>query len=99
MGQASKQNLSLKGIEGLEPIQVTVKAATYLGKQLVQVADTAKGVTSEVKYTKLKDITFHNGVIEVELAGKPLATAVETARGFVGIAFRIALKKFYYTKA
>jgi hypothetical protein len=90
MGQAGKQKISLKSIEGLEPVHVTLKAATYLGKQSVQVADTAKGITSEVKYAKLKDISFQNGIIEVELAGKPMATAVETARGFVGIAFHIS---------
>lgn len=88
-GQNSKQNLSLKNIEGLVPVHVTVEPESYLGKQSVRVADTARGITSEVKYAKLKDITFHNGVIEVELAGKPMAAAVESARGFVGIAFRI----------
>lgn len=51
--------------------------------------DTAQGITSELKYAKLPEVQFHNGSIEVELAGKPLSTAAETARGFVGIAFRI----------
>jgi hypothetical protein len=77
-------------MEGLEPVYISLKAANCLGKQSVQVANTAKGITTEVKYAKLKDFSFHNGVIEVEVAGKPLATAVETARGFVGIAFRIS---------
>ncbi|MDO1447473.1 hypothetical protein Q0590_14490 [Rhodocytophaga aerolata] len=90
MSQTGKHQFPLKSMEGLEPVHVTLKAANYLGKQSVQVTDTAKGITSEVKYVKLKDISFHNGVIEVELAGKPSATAVETARGFVGIAFRIS---------
>jgi hypothetical protein len=89
-GQPGTQNLPLKNAEGLVPVHVTVAAESYLGKQSVRVADTARGITSEVKYAKFKDIAFHNGVIEVELAGKPMATAGESARGFVGIAFRIS---------
>ncbi len=89
IGQSNKHSLPLKNTQGLLPVHVTVAAESYLGKQSVRVADTAKGITSEVKYAKLTGITFHNGVIEVELAGKPSATAVESARGFVGIAFRI----------
>ena len=37
----------------------------------------------------LKDSSFQNGTIEVELAGKPAAGAPAAARGFVGIAFRV----------
>jgi hypothetical protein len=33
---------------------------------------------------------FHNGTIEIEVAGKPRAGAPADARGFVGIAFRVA---------
>ncbi len=90
VGQTKKQQLALKNAEGLLPVHVVVQAEAYQGKPSVRVADTAKGITSEVKYAKLKDIAFHNGIIEVELAGKPLATAGESARGFVGIAFRIS---------
>jgi hypothetical protein len=89
VGQSGQQRFPLKSMAGLEPVQVEVATATYTGKQSVRVAETAKEISSEVKYAKLKDLTFHNGVIEVELAGKPLPTAGESARGFVGIAFRI----------
>jgi hypothetical protein len=33
---------------------------------------------------------FHNGTIEVDVAGKPGAGAPAEARGFVGVAFRVA---------
>ena len=39
---------------------------------------------------ELTGIEFHDGVIEVELAGEPAADAGPQARGFVGIAFRIS---------
>ena len=39
---------------------------------------------------KLKDFDFHNGEIEVEMLSKLLPDAPDFARGFIGIAFRIA---------
>lgn len=76
--------------EGLQPQHVTLAAATYQGKRCVQVVDTARGITSARKYALLRNFTFHNGTIEVEVAGKPTPGAAESARGFVGLAFRIA---------
>lgn len=37
----------------------------------------------------LKDGPFHNGTIEVAVAGQPSAGAPDAARGFVGMAFRV----------
>lgn len=41
-------------------------------------------------YVKLADDTFHNGTIEVKVRSRFLPDAPEFARGFIGIAFRIA---------
>lgn len=87
--QVNKKHFALKDTSGLKAFHVAIGAESYLGKKSVEVSDTAQGITSELKYAKLSDLIFSNGTIEVELAGKPLGTAVETARGFVGIAFRI----------
>jgi hypothetical protein len=37
----------------------------------------------------IEGLDFSNGVIELEIAGAPAAGALEGARGFVGIAFRL----------
>jgi len=37
----------------------------------------------------LQGIQFHNGTIEADLAGAPAKGADESARGFIGIAFRV----------
>ncbi|WP_276371913.1 hypothetical protein [Chryseolinea sp. H1M3-3] len=87
--QTEKKLFPLKGTEGLMAVHVKIQASDHEGKKSVMVVDTAQGITSELKYAKLRELTFHNGTIEVELAGKPKNTAVEAARGFVGIAFRI----------
>lgn len=44
----------------------------------------------EDKLVIVPGIISHNGQIEAELAGAPVAGAAEAARGFVGIAFRVA---------
>ncbi len=38
----------------------------------------------------LKDTSFQDGRIEIDVAGKPAAGASELARGFIGVAFRVA---------
>jgi hypothetical protein len=89
VSQGGKKTFLLNNTADLTAIHVKIMAATYLNKKSIRVSDTAQGITSELKYAKLSSLSFHNGTIEVELAGKPLGTAAETARGFVGIAFRI----------
>ena len=56
----------------------------YQGKEGTRLVDRGGGGLALVKGPP-----FHNGAIEVELAGKPSAGASATARGFVGIAFRL----------
>ena len=58
---------------------------TYQGKQATRLAGRdGDGGIALVKNSKFKD-----GTIEVELTGSPGAGASATARGFVGIAFRV----------
>ena len=90
LGQAGQRKFKLEDTTGLTPLGISLKPSTYLGKKSVQVLDTAHGITSGTKLARLKDLTFHNGTIELEVAGKPTATAGETARGFIGIAFRLS---------
>ena len=47
-------------------------------------------------YAIVKGAAFHNGEIQVELAGRPAAGAGAAARGFVGIAFRLQNDQFEY---
>ena len=70
------------------PFAVVTSEEIYLGKRSLKVVD--NGGDSEIKFVKLAGLDFKNGIIELEVAGKPSATAGEGARGFVGAAFRIA---------
>ena len=41
-------------------------------------------------FARIKDIEFCDGIIEIDVAGRRLPNAFPEARGFIGIAFRIA---------
>jgi hypothetical protein len=75
---------------GLTAVNVQLSVGSLNHQKSVRVADGPGFTSSELKFAKLSEVEFHNGIIELELAGQPLATASETARGFVGIAFRIS---------
>lgn len=93
IAQPGQHKMPLNSLDGLLPVKAQVSAENYLGKSSVHVVDSGMaGNTNnpEVSHAKIKDLRFHNGVIELELVAKPLATAGELARGFVGVAFRIA---------
>jgi hypothetical protein len=67
---------------------VSIAQITYQGRSAIQVvaqADAANGSS----YAIIKDASFRDGAIEVDLAGKPAAGSAAAARGFIGIAFRI----------
>src|SRR5215467_11877720 len=93
----AQSNQDVPGIvlDRLDLHGVTTQAVTYDGKPAVRVdalPDTANGAS----YAVLKGSRFHNGTIEVELAGKPGANAGPGARGFIGIAFRVQGNHFEY---
>ena len=80
--------LAAQTVLQLDGKNVKVAQTTFKGRGAVQViaAPDAPNVTS---YAVLKDSSFRNGTIEVDLAGQPAAGAGEGARGFIGIAFRL----------
>lgn len=82
-------------MDALKPHQVTIEQVEYKGRKAVRVTPKS---SSDVDMLAVLTAgpAFHNGTIEVDVAGKPGAVAFEGARGFVGVAFRTAsdLKKF-----
>ena len=47
-------------------------------------------------FAVVKNFTFHNGTIDVEVSGAPSRTADVQARGFIGVAFRMAAEGARY---
>ncbi len=80
--------LVAQSVDRLVGKNVSIAQTNYQGRSAVQVIakrDAANGTS----YAQVKDVSFHNGVIEVDLAGQPAADAGAGARGFIGVAFRI----------
>ena len=91
----SSQNVSGIALDQLEMHNVKAEAVNYNGKPAVRV-DALPEAANGASYAILKGSRFHNGTIEVELAGKPGANAGPGARGFIGIAFRVQGNRFEY---
>ena len=103
-GSLAAQAIPLDTAIGLQPHGVEIVAATYQGRKAVKVVDSPKSDPAWAAshsvagggIAVLPDVTFHNGVIEVEVAGKPQAGAFGDARGFVGLAFRVNAQAIKY---
>jgi hypothetical protein len=93
---AYAQTIRLDSNSGLRPNGVSIHAATYEGRDALQVTslpESDAGWKNNPSGTGggialIPGVLFHNGTIEVDVAGKPQANAPAVARGFVGVAFR-----------
>jgi hypothetical protein len=101
---SAAQTFDLNSAKGLQAHDVTVEAATYRGRKAVRVLPAA-APDAELVAPKngegggvvvLQGTSFHNGTIELDVAGKPRAGAPSDARGFVGVAFRVAAEPSRY---
>ena len=82
-------------VDQVIPHKVKLESVEYLGKHAVKISEDGQVADGEA-YAIVKGSTFHNGAIEVELAGRPAAGAGEGARGFIGIAFRLQGDQYEY---
>jgi hypothetical protein len=103
-GLATTQSFLLDSTNGLQAHDVTVEAVNYQGRKSVRVMPAAPAA-SELAVAKngegggivvLQGMSFHNGTIEVDLAGNPRTGAGADARGFVGVAFRVSADSSRY---
>ena len=74
----------------VRPHNVTVTAARFGGSDALEVRLTGpyRGPDNDT-FAFVPDVDFHDGTIEVDVAGSTLPDAPPGARGFVGITFRI----------
>ena len=85
------QTISLDSPEQMKLLNVKAETVTFKGRKALRVLDAAAAdAGDEGRLVVLTKTDFQDGVIEVDLAGEPGPGAPEGARGFVGIAFRVA---------
>ena len=83
--------IPLDNLNEMDPRNVKMEQVTYKGRKALRASDAAPAnVEDGIQLVILNKTKFQDGVIEIELAGEPAANAGAGARGFVGVAFRVA---------
>jgi hypothetical protein len=80
--------LAAQSADRLVAKNASITQTSYKGRNAIQVI-AKPDAANATSYAVVKDASFRDGVIEVDLAGQPAAGAAAAARGFIGIAFRI----------
>ncbi|MEA2788860.1 MAG: hypothetical protein QOG73_1266 [Acetobacteraceae bacterium] len=89
-GEMNSVVLPLNDAATVRAHNVTVRSVSYAGSDALQVRLTGayRGPDTDT-FAYVPGVDFHDGTIDVDVAGFPLPDAPSGARGFVGIAFRI----------
>ena len=75
----------------LKRINVAAENVAFENRRVLRLSDTAPAGTGDNGRLALLPIEdFRDGIIEIEVAGEPGPGAAQAARGFVGVAFRVA---------
>ena len=80
--------LAAQSADRLTAKSVKIAQTTFKGRSAIQVIAAADAANA-MSYAVIRDESFRDGTVEVDLAGQPAAGAGEGARGFIGIAFRL----------
>jgi len=85
---AAAAPLAAQSVDRLAGKNVSIAQTNYKGRSAIQVIANADAANA-TSYAVVKEVSFRDGVIEVDLAGQPATGAAAGARGFIGIAFRV----------
>ena len=90
VAQGGTVTLPLNDASQVRPRNVTAAGVNYHGSDALEVRQIGpyRGYDTDT-FAYVPGIDFHDGTIEVDVAGALLPTAPPDARGFVGVAFRI----------
>lgn len=80
--------LAAQRADRLDGRNVSIAETTFKGRSAIRVT-AAPEAQNAASYAVVKDVSFRDGTIEVDVAGQPGARAGSGARGFIGIAFRL----------
>lgn len=80
--------IAAQTVDRLTGKNVSIAQTTFKGRSAIQLIAAPEAVNA-TSYAVVKDTSFLNGTIEVDVAGQPAAGAAAGARGFIGIAFRL----------
>jgi hypothetical protein len=96
LGQ-SFQEIGLQGPDKLEVHNVKAESVTYLGRAAVRITDVgAANLDDASRLAIIRETSFQNGMIEVNLSGDTAPDARPELRGFVGISFRVSPDRSHF---
>ena len=85
---AAAAPLAAQSVDRLAGKNVSIAQKNYQGRSAIQLIAKPEAANA-TSYALVKDVSFRDGVIEVDLAGQPASGAFAGARGFIGMAFRV----------
>jgi hypothetical protein len=88
------ENIPLTNSRSFELRKTEAEILTYRGRRALRLTEKPAGAGQLLAI--LRDRPFHNGTIELDLAGARSKTAGESDRGFIGIAFRMQPDEAHY---
>jgi hypothetical protein len=88
------ENISLTHHGSLEFRNTEARTVTYRGRRALELTEKPAG--SGQVLAILRGHPFHDGTIDIDVAGARSATAAESDRGFIGIAFRMQADEAHY---
>lgn len=88
-GLAQVRTVSVDPSQG-KAVGVKAETTEFKGRKALRVTESGTTSGDERRLLILPDTDVQNGTIELDIAGQPGAGANEGARGFVGVAFRVA---------
>jgi hypothetical protein len=80
--------LAAQSADRLTARNVSIAQTTFEGQNAIKIVAAPEALNA-TSYAIVKDVSFRDGTIEVDVAGQPAAGAGSGARGFIGIAFRL----------
>src|SRR3984893_14323537 len=80
--------LAAQSVDRLTAKNASIDQPNYKARSAIQVIAKPEAANA-TSYALVKDVSFRDGVIEVDVAGQPATGAFAAARGFIGIAFRV----------
>src|SRR5262249_55910909 len=90
LAQVRTRTVPLDDLNELRSRNVKAEMVTYKGRRALRVADAVPDAGDGERLVILNRTEFQDAVIEIDLTGEPGPGAREGARGFVGVAFRVA---------
>jgi hypothetical protein len=85
----SSTNIGLTSTEGVDIVGGKAEIVDYKGRRAMHLNPVPNAGDDDPTLAIFPAQDFHDGVIEVDVAGSPRPGSIESSRGFIGIAFRL----------